>query len=92
MPKSRSILILGSTPLMLAFVACGRVENYITFKSDVYNMAAGYLLIKEAGGKVTDYKNNEFNIDSEKLNVIASNGLLHKELLPLIQALKLLKE
>jgi len=89
MPKSRSILVLGSTPTMLAFVACGRVDNYITYKSDVYNMAAGYLLIKEAGGKVTDFKNNEFNIDSEKLNVIASNGFLHKEIMPIINKLNL---
>ncbi len=89
MPKSRSIIILGSTPMMLAFVACGRVDNYITYKSDVYNMAAGYLLVKEAGGKVTDFENNEFDISSKKLNVIASNGLLHKEILSSLKKLNL---
>jgi len=43
-------------------------------------MAAGALLIREAGGVITDYQGNDFNIDSKNLNVIASNKTIHKEL------------
>ncbi|MFH1649939.1 MAG: inositol monophosphatase [Candidatus Woesearchaeota archaeon] len=89
LPRGRSLLMYGSTPLALAFVACGRADNYITYKSDVYNMAAGYLLIKEAGGKVTDFENHEFDISAKSLNVIASNGHVHEELLSMMKAVHL---
>jgi myo-inositol-1(or 4)-monophosphatase len=69
----------GSAALDLAYIASGRFDGYWETGLFAWDCAAGILLVQEAGGEVTDYANNKYELDSPDL--LASNGLLHKEML-----------
>jgi myo-inositol-1(or 4)-monophosphatase len=73
---------LGSASLELAYVASGRVESIVIPGANSWDVAAGALLVKEAGGKVTDFQNKAWSLKSSDL--AASNGLVHKEILTTI--------
>ena len=79
MPKCRTIRMLGSAALMLAWVACGRLSCYWEYDLSSWDVAAGSLLIREAGGKFTNLSNDEWTLIERK--ICASNGLVHEEIL-----------
>jgi myo-inositol-1(or 4)-monophosphatase len=70
---------LGSASMELAYVASARVESITIPGANYWDIAAGALLVKEAGGKVTDFNNKTWNLDS--YDIIASNGKVHKQIL-----------
>jgi myo-inositol-1(or 4)-monophosphatase len=73
---------LGSAAVDLAYVACGRFEAYYEYNLNFWDVAAGILLVKEAGGKITDFSGgNDYLYGKE---VIAA-GALHSEALRIIQ-------
>jgi myo-inositol-1(or 4)-monophosphatase len=78
-PKIRQI---GAGALELAYVACGRLDSFMMVKMNPWDVAAGALLVSEAGGKATDFSGKEFNLSCS--DVIASNGKLHEKLLGII--------
>jgi len=65
----------GSAALDLAYIACGRFDGFWEDGLNPWDLAAGVLLIEEAGGRVTDFNGTTLDIYSAK--VIASNGLIH---------------
>lgn len=69
----------GSNPLHLGYLAAGKVDFYINHNVDPRSHAAGYLIVKEAGGKMTDFKGREWQLGEK--TVIASNKTLHQQLL-----------
>jgi len=73
---------MGAAALELAWVAMGRLESYILFDVKLWDVAAGVLMIREAGGEVTDFQGKEFTIESD--TVLATNGKLHGKLLRII--------
>ncbi|MFH1978707.1 MAG: inositol monophosphatase family protein [Candidatus Aenigmatarchaeota archaeon] len=70
---------MKSGALELAFVAAGRFGGFIYNNVRPWDVAAGILLVKESGGKVTDFEGNEW--DLTKKNLVATNGKIHEELL-----------
>jgi myo-inositol-1(or 4)-monophosphatase len=66
---------LGSTALDLCYVAAGRLDGYYERGIWAWDIAAGSLILEEAGGKVTDYRGGE--LDLEGREIVASNGALH---------------
>jgi fructose-1,6-bisphosphatase/inositol monophosphatase family enzyme len=64
-----------STALDLCYVAAGRLDGYYERGIWARDIAAGSLIIEEAGGKVTDYRGRE--LDLEGREIVASNGALH---------------
>ncbi len=70
---------LGSAAIESAWVACGRAEAYVATKINPWDIAAGIILVEEAGGKVTDFKGRRWNL--KKSDLILSNGLIHEQLL-----------
>ena len=72
----------GSASLDLANVACGRFDGFWQRELNYWDIAAGIVLIKEAGGFV-DYLDNDPN-NNKKYSLIASNSLIHRELHDLI--------
>ena len=64
---------------MLSWLACGRVTAYFEADMNVWDLAAGCLLVKEAGGKVTDVYGNNYQLQTR--NLVSSNGKIHDELL-----------
>ena len=66
---------MGSAAFDLCCVACGRVEAFFEPRLHIYDIAAGVLMVREAGGVVTGWKNGADCLVSG--DVMASNGLLH---------------
>jgi len=66
--KTHGVRRLGSAAVDLAYVACGRFDGYFEFNLKIWDIAAGILLVKEAGGTVTDFKGgNDFLSGKEVL-------------------------
>jgi myo-inositol-1(or 4)-monophosphatase len=83
MMKSIAIRRPGSAALDLCYVAAGRFDGYWELKIHSWDVAAGGLMVTEAGGKVTDFKGGTFSIYDEE--ILASNGWIHEEMLRVIQ-------
>lgn len=75
------IRIVGSATLNLAYVAAGRFDVYWGANLYPWDVAAGKLLIDEAGGKVTHYDGSKHNMFQQP-STLATNGLLHETILP----------
>ena len=76
--QTHGVRRLGSAAVDLAYVAAGRCEAYFEFNINSYDVAAGILLVREAGGHVT-----QFLQDGDPLfgrEVVASNGHIHAEM------------
>ena len=69
----------GSAVYELLLVACGKSDAYIITSTNEWDVAAGTLLIEEAGGKITDLGGSDW--DFKKNDFVMSNGRLHKKLL-----------
>lgn len=68
----------GAASLDLAYVACGRLDGFWERGLSTWDMAAGVVIVEEAGGKVTAYDQGPFVIESGR--ILATNGLIHKAL------------
>jgi myo-inositol-1(or 4)-monophosphatase len=77
---------LGSAAIDLCWVACGRFDAFYEHKLQAWDSAAGFLIVEEAGGKVTDFDGKPFSIYQHR--ILASNGLIHEEMLDVINARK----
>jgi myo-inositol-1(or 4)-monophosphatase len=73
---------LGSAAMDLAYVACGRFEAFYEYGLKPWDVAAGILLVREAGGRASDFSGNEKNISGEEF--LASNGLVYREILEVV--------
>lgn len=83
--ETMKIRKVGAIALELARVAVGSYDALVgSFKGAIHrhDVAAGLLLVREAGGKVTDHQGNEYRPDGPDL--VATNGLIHDELIALI--------
>ncbi len=78
-PKVRQI---GAGALELAYVAAGRIESFMMLRMNPWDVTAGTVLVREAGGKVTDFSGNEFTTSST--DILATNSKMHKSLLRII--------
>lgn len=74
---------LGSAAIDLAWVACGRFDAFYEHQLQAWDSAAGFLMVEEAGGRVTDLKGSPYS--PYQPGIIASNGVLHDELLEWIK-------
>ena len=69
----------GAAALDLCYIASGRADGYWELKLSPWDVAAGVLILEEAGGKVTGFNGEKYNV--YKKEIVATNGLIHKELL-----------
>ncbi|MFQ5850557.1 MAG: inositol monophosphatase family protein [Candidatus Binatia bacterium] len=82
MTSSQGIRRNGSAALDLCYVACGRLDGFWEFGLHPWDSAAGSLMVREAGGKLTDLSGNTFAIWGGE--TLGSNGLIHREMLDII--------
>ncbi len=75
---------LGSAALDLCYVAAGRLDAFYERGLHAWDVAAGSLILEEAGGRVTDYRGRKFGLEGAE--IVASNGLLHPILLGVMGA------
>lgn len=73
----------GSAAWDLCSVACGRLDGYWELDLDPWDMAAGSLIVQEAGGQVTDLSGSPFNPFGR--SILASNGHIHPEMLEVLR-------
>jgi myo-inositol-1(or 4)-monophosphatase len=75
---SQGVRRLGCASMDLAGVACGRLDGYWERGIQPWDMAAGIVILEEAGGKVTAYDGSPLDINSGR--ILATNGLIHQSL------------
>jgi myo-inositol-1(or 4)-monophosphatase len=73
----------GSAALNVSYLAAGRFDGYWELKLNPWDLAAGVLLLTEAGGTVTDFQGEPF--DLYRGEICGSNGLLHGEMLRILK-------
>lgn len=83
--NSHGVRRLGSAAIDLAYVACGRFEGFYENGLNAWDVAGGALIVKQAGGKVTDFTDGDNFIFGKQL--LACNGLINDELLTLIHSI-----
>ncbi|MBI4051894.1 MAG: inositol monophosphatase [Elusimicrobia bacterium] len=82
MEKCHDVRRSGSAALDLAWVACGRADGFWEFKLNPWDVAAGKLIVEEAGGKVTDFKGREWErMEAFGTQTLATNKKIHAEML-----------
>ena len=86
MPATAGVRRFGSAALDLAWVAAGRYDGYWELGLKPWDCAAGLLIVREAGGTVTDPSGAEFNVsDGPDNDVVAGNAYLQPKLRELVQ-------
>ena len=73
---------LGSAAIDLCWVAAGRFDGFYEHQLQAWDSAAGFLMVEEAGGKVTDFKGDYYS--PYQPHILATNGLIHDELLNIV--------
>jgi len=82
--SARGIRRAGAAALDLAYVAAGRLDGFWELKLKPWDVAAGVLLVREAGGVVSTYDGSTYGIYNHR--IVASNGLIHGEMTALLTA------
>lgn len=70
---------LGSAAIELSYVAAGRIDSITIPGTNPWDVAAGALMVREAGGRVTDFNNKKWTLHSQ--DIVASNGKVHQTLI-----------
>jgi myo-inositol-1(or 4)-monophosphatase len=83
--RSRAIRRAGSAALDLCYVAAGRFDGFWELKLHAWDCAAGYLLVREAGGEVTNFSGGDGSIYVPEC--IASNGRIHEQMLMIFRTM-----
>ena len=79
MVRSQGIRRNGSAALDLCYLACGRIDGFWEFKLHPWDTAAASIIVREAGGTLTDFSGSPFSIWGEE--TLGSNGIIHGEML-----------
>jgi len=82
---SQGVRRLGSAALDLAYVAAGRLDGFWEYYLHPWDTAAGYLLVREAGGRTTDVHGDPFS--AHEPSILATNGALHDEIIERLEKL-----
>lgn len=81
--KSQEIRRSGSAALDIAYVACARLDGFFELQLQPWDYAAGLLILEEAGGKFTGWQGEKTGFSAPS-DVLATNGLIHGELMELL--------
>lgn len=75
---------LGSAAIDLCWVACGRFDGFWEYNLNPWDIAAGYLIVEEAGGRITNFDGDPYDVNDKE--TLATNGLIHNNMLSLIRS------
>ena len=82
--RAQAVRRLGSAALDLCYTACGRFDGYWEIKLSPWDQAAGSLILSEAGGMITDFKGEKFDIYSDE--VLGTNRLVHRQMMDVLRS------
>ncbi len=83
--KARAVRRAGSAALDMAYIAAGRFDGFWELKLQPWDTAAGWLIIEEAGGSVTDISGDAYRLDSP--HILATNGKIHQSMIDILGAI-----
>ena len=86
MTRVQGIRRCGSAALDLCYLACGRLDGFWELRLKPWDMAAGVVIVREAGGRITNIRGGI--LDIYKDDILASNTLLHREMLDALEGYK----
>ena len=84
--RARAVRRLGSAVIDLAYVACGRFDGFWELRLGAWDVAAGAVVLEEAGGRITGIDGRALDIDSPTL--LATNGLIHDAMLSTLKEVR----
>lgn len=84
--KAQGVRRLGSAAIDMSYIACGRLDGYWEWGLNPWDAAAGWLLIEEAGGKLTKTDGSPF--DMAKPDMLATNAALHEQMMAVLNEVK----
>jgi myo-inositol-1(or 4)-monophosphatase len=84
--KFHKVRNLGSAALDLAYIAAGRAEVFWHKKLNYWDIAAGIIIVKEAGGTITDFKGKTFDLKNKE--ILATNSRLDSETVKILSSVK----
>ena len=73
----------GSAALDLCYVACGRFDGFWELKLQPWDVAAGRVIVFEAGGRISDFQNMESGLSAKE--TLATNGLIHEQMVNILK-------
>lgn len=85
MVRTQGVRRCGAAALDLCYVACSRADAFWEWRLHPWDTAAGSLIVEEAGGRMSDFTGQAFDIKGEQ--TLASNSLVHAEMLDVLQEL-----
>lgn len=77
--KTIDVRNFGSAIYNLLLIACGKCDGYVVLTTNEWDIAAGFLIVEEAGGKVTDLKGGKWKANQHQF--VISNAKVHKDIL-----------
>lgn len=80
--NSSGVRRMGCASIDLAYVACGRFDAFFEYGLNPWDVSAGILLVREAGGKVSDFSGNEGEVTG--VDIVAANSIIFPEVLNII--------
>jgi myo-inositol-1(or 4)-monophosphatase len=80
-PALRDIRRYGSAAVDLCYVACGKLDGFWEMNLNVYDIAAGVVIVREAGGKISDFSNSDHYPEQ---GIAVANSVLHPQLVKLL--------
>jgi len=83
---TRGVLRIGSAALALAFLSNGRIDGFWAKDLYAWDVAAGVILVREAGGRISSGDGEDYSFDKSLL--VASNAMIHDELIQNLTDLK----
>jgi myo-inositol-1(or 4)-monophosphatase len=83
--RARAVRRLGSAALDLCYTACGRFDGYWELKLSPWDQAAGALILREAGGRISNFSGRRFDIYGDE--VLGTNGKIHGQMMRVLQEL-----
>ena len=82
--RCHDIRRVGAASVELCYTACGRLDAYMEHGLRPWDYAAGWLILEEAGGCLTDFTGGAPSLTAPNCDILATNGNIHPELLQLI--------
>ncbi len=81
LPKAQGIRRAGSAALDMAYTAAGRLDGYWEYAIYPWDIAAGVIILREAGGKITDLEGNDIDLThSNVMPILSTNGKIHDQI------------
>jgi myo-inositol-1(or 4)-monophosphatase len=82
--RAQAVRRCGSAAMDLCHLACGRFDGFWELKLKPWDMAAGAVIVREAGGRLSDFEGGEFSVLGQEM--LASNGLIHDAMIEVLRA------